>query len=124
VSVNRNQFKDALRASIETEDDALKQRKPPALSRRKAAVKSGIKAARRAAGVEGEPVEVGKPFEFVLSKSDAAVLKSARDQLKAIGVSASKNDVLRLAILMLEAAPADVLADAFASLPKLKPAKD
>lgn len=124
MSVTRNQLKDALRASIESEDDSLKQRKPAALARRKAAVKSGIKAARKAAGVDaGQPV-AGKPVEVALSRTETAFLKSVRDQLKANGMAASKSDVLRLALMMLQEAPAEVLADAFAALPKLRPAQD
>lgn len=124
MSVTRTRLKDALRASIETEDDALKQRKPPTLAKRKAAVQSGIKAARRAAGIDDEQPVAGKPIEVPLSKADTALVKSVRDQLKSRGISASKSDVLRLGLMMLHEAPADVLADACASMPKLKPAKD
>ncbi|WP_230968820.1 hypothetical protein [Nitrogeniibacter aestuarii] len=124
MSVTRNQLKDALRASIETEDDALKQRKPPTLTRRKAAIKSGIKAARKAAGIDVEPVASGKPLEVPLSKAELALIKQVRDQLKSSGVTASKSDVLRLGLMLLQEAPADVLADACAALPKLRPAKD
>lgn len=124
MSVTRNQLKDALRASIETEDDALRQRKPATLSRRKAAIKSGIKAARKAAGVDVEPVASGKPLDVPLSKTELALIKQVRDQLKSSGVTASKSDVLRLGLMLLQEAPADVLADACAALPKLRPAKD
>ncbi len=124
MSVTRNQLKDALRASIETEDDALRQRKPATLTRRKAAIKSGIKAARKAAGVDVEPVASGKPLDVPLSKTELALIKQVRDQLKSSGVTASKSDVLRLGLMLLQEAPADVLADACAALPKLRPAKD
>lgn len=124
MSVTRNQLKDALRASIESEDDSLKQRKPATLARRKAAVKSGIKAARKAAGVDAEQPVSGKPIDVALSRAEAAIVKSVRDQLKANGMAASKSDVMRLALMMLQEAPAEVLADAFAVLPKLRPAQD
>lgn len=124
MSVTRNQLKDALRASIESEDDALKQRKPATLARRKAAVKSGIKAARKAAGIDDEVAVSGKPVAVGLSKAEGLLLKELRDQLKAEGVSLEKADVLRLGLLLMKEAPANVLADASRGLQKLKPVKD
>jgi len=124
VSVTRNRLKDALRASIESEDDALKERKPTSIARRKAAVKSGIKAARKSAGIEAEVEMAGKPVEVGLSRSEADQLKQLRDRIKAEGVSLSKDEILRLGLLLMKVAPTDVLVDASRSLQKLKPAKD
>jgi len=124
VSVNRNQLKNALRASIESEDDALKQRKPATASRRKAAVKSAIKVARQSAGVGTSETPAGKPVEMAFSRSEAALIKQVRDRLKAEGVNASKAEVIRLAVMMLQEAPTELLADALQALPKLKPVQD
>lgn len=101
MSQQRNQLKDALRASIDTEDAAIARRSPGLAGKRKQAVKAGVKAHRRELGA-GAPAVPAKPTEVILSTDEAAALKALRERLKADGIKADKSTLIRLAVGLLD----------------------
>ncbi len=120
----RNRIKDALRASIDTEDEALAKRSPTRASKRKTSVKAAIRqASREAETLVSKSATPAKPMEVTLSTDEAELLKTLRANLQTAGVSVTKADLLRLSVTLLAAIEPDALAQQCASLPKFKRAK-
>jgi len=121
--VIRTRIKDALRASIDTEDEALARRSPAQAARRKASVKASTKQVAASAPQVVGPVSAAKPIELILSTDEANQLKQARTTLREAGHSLGKAEVLRLAVQLLALAEPDTLNDLASRLPAIKPPK-
>jgi len=121
--VIRTRIKDALRASIDTEDEALARRSPAPATRRKASVKATVKQVAADAPQSAGPVSAAKPIELILSTEEAEALKRARARLRDAGHTLGKTEVLRLAVQLLALAETDTLNDLASRLPTVKPPK-
>lgn len=118
----RTRIKDALRASIDTEDESLARRTPVQATRRKASVKASTKR-MAAAAAPTEPVTAAKPIDLVLSVDEAEVIKQVRSRLRDTGHALGKAEVLRVAVRLLEGADQKTLDDLAKALPAIKPPK-
>jgi hypothetical protein len=119
--VIRNRIKDALRASIDTEDEALIRRLPEGSRKRKASVKLSTRLMSAAAEAPDIPqATAAKPLEVHLSSDEAAILKAARARLREAGHAPDKNDMVRLAVSMLAHADTEAIAALLERLPALK----
>ncbi|QID17898.1 hypothetical protein G3580_09755 [Nitrogeniibacter mangrovi] len=117
----RDRIKDALRASIDTEDAAVEKRLATGGDKRKRAVKQAVKAARRQAEEATTTVDAAKPLEVTLSSDEAAALKRLRSQLRDQGHGVSKGELIRIAVALLAEQSDETVATLLAALPKLAP---
>lgn len=118
----RTRIKDALRASIDTEDESLARRTPVQATRRKASVKASTKL-MTAAAAPTAPVAAAKPIDLVLSADEAEMLKQVRSRLREAGHSLGKAEVLRVAVHLLDLADQTTLEGLASALPAIKPPK-
>lgn len=116
----RRQIKDALRSSIEDEDAALAKRLPTRAVKRRASVKRSTRAvARQAEAAAPAAVDAAKPVAVSLSVDENRRLKALRDQLRGLGKTVSRGDLIRLAVDLLTMDDIEAVAARLAALPRL-----
>ena len=116
----RTPIKDALRASIEDEDAALRKRKPSREKMRRSSVKATARSIQRlSASSRKRGPEAGKPLEVVIAASEDAALKQVRDALRRAGRRLTKRDLLRVAIGLLDTVDHDTLGARLDALPEI-----
>ena len=116
----QKRFTAALRASIADEDAARVRHNPGRKEKRRASVKAAGKAVRRnAAPPRARKATAAKPMSVELSAGEALALKQIRDALRADGRAVRKNDLVRVAIALLEAAGPEPIAEHLDALPRL-----
>ena len=116
----QKRFKAALRASIDDEDAARARGNPGREAKRRASVKAAGKAVRRfATPPRTRKVEAAKPMSVELSMPESLALKQTRDALRASGRAVRKNDLVRVALALLEAAGHETVVEHLDALPKL-----
>lgn len=116
----QKRFAASLRASIEDEDAARARNNPGREKKRQASVKAAGKAVRRfAVPAHTKKAEAAKPISVDLSVTEALALKQMRDALRAGGRAVRKNDLMRAAITLLEAAGPEAVGEHLDALPRL-----
>ena len=120
----RTRIKDALRASIDTEDQAIAKRTPTRERKRVASVKAAVRqATRQAEALVSPSAAAAKPLQVTLSTDEAEALKRTRDAVRAAGPRVGKSELLRAAVRLLEQVPTETLVECIEQLPTLKQTK-
>lgn len=113
-------FAAALRASVEDEDAARARGNPGREKKRRTSVKTAGKTVRRfSVPPRTRTAKPAKPISVELAMSESLALKQMRDALRAGGRAVRKNDLMRAAVTLLEAAGPETIAEHLDALPRL-----